>query len=139
MRTSVPARKNRYRQHRANFLPSKPRDEDFFGKYFAKMGPKASENHCISDRPRKKSGVKAFPMKWEEKNYLAACEWRKVWDGAPIARSEIHKFARLLANNFWLVSLEFFAFFCRILINYNICINITLYWFLEYHSSQNSI
>ena len=65
MLTSVPARKNRYRQHRANFLPSKPRGEDYFGKCFAKMGPKATEIHDISEISEtlsKKSAMKAFLM-----------------------------------------------------------------------------
>ena len=78
MLTSVPARKNRYRQHRANFLPSKPRDEDFFGKYFAKMGQKSAEIHDISETLSKKSAMKAFPMRPEERNSLEACECRKV-------------------------------------------------------------
>ena len=76
--TYAQARKNQHRQHRVNFLPSKPGDGNYFGKCFAKMGQKAAEIHDISETLSKKSAVKAFPMRPGERNSLEACECRKA-------------------------------------------------------------
>ena len=72
MLTSVQARKNQYRQQgeiqNLEIQPSKPRDGDYFGKYFEKMGPstataKIHDTFFQKDTLSRKIAVKAFPMK----------------------------------------------------------------------------